>query len=1308
VILRKDKYYRKKMNNTLSLETINRKFGKENLNTPEAKHLLSGLSEFTFEGINTNFFGRYNTEQYEELLIKLYELYPEATKRTIVNGLNSYKYGHIVRLMFLKARLWKFFSPEEIKKLKEEKKLNIQENYSDLLTGLNPEYNADLFWVDDKDPDLYPGYYDDDRMDEYYEKYKKLKKILEQSYQEFMIIQNNPLGVPPKDLEMLLKCIENKKHNKVKGLLDNSNLFSLNKDNVKTIFETIVKSNLRAIYFSYIDHSILMRYKNLIREEIIRYINDLSESEREDVIKQFNTSKFFEGPVMKKIISNSIWTFKLNIFFFLDENDLEFTFKKRSDIQTIRTQKFQNIPSEMLEEIRRIEPDIYTFLTDETYRRKLSDKERRSLASKFNFYIDEDLYELFRRHTLDLELENGIGEYISELMRSGDEDFLYKALDHNAMRHLNSQQVSDLLDDPHINFLGRAITIFNKNYEKLGGGEYYFFSDLMRKSKTAVFEAILRMFREADLELIRHLFHSDLILQVLYEEEKQSESTSYLKKLIDNPELDFIRKAFEVINSSFIIVNDTNVVERFLNTLKKLSKDSLFSYVESVFKSKNEKEIYNLIKIGILEHVPDDIIKPMLTKSKINLFYHIMKDWKDPSNDFYYIFNEFLDRIRKLPDNFLNEMAIENFTQEDMEIIAFIFDCDFFHLYADDLSKFDHDLVYIIYKKLIKLLGFEYREYSEYYSSENREEAIVDYYFKNVKVDEGTSIMPIIRQALKDSIGEVSENALFEMIAFDLIAVLDDDDINELIAEKEEYLIKVIHPLLERENYEFVEVIIDHFVSRLSNVAGKNLLVDVSQIISEDERNKLLETLVGSFRFFKQQEIYKEIITDLAKVAGRDVKWVRNKEKRYVVFENTLDRVNMKNFNIYDFTPTNNIEGLTKLVLNSCQNPNIENLDLLQELEELEISNSKVMQIEGLPPLKNLKKLDLHRNEITRISGLENFHNLEELNLERNQINRIGGLGNLKNLVSLKISVNKIEEIEELESLINLKHLHLWANKISEIKGLENLTNLRILKLGSNPIKEIKGLDTLKNLEELSLSGTKITELKGLENLDKLKKLDLPYKSKELDKYVQVMGRDGRKYVKFCRTKLKSGHGMVEYDGKTFEVFEDSLIMNNQGISNIRNIEGLDRFTNIKVLDLRDNNIRDLEGLEMLINLENLLIYGNRIQRLSGLKQLTNLKVLKFGHYMRTTKQNNIKILDGAELPPNLEKLDISYNDVSRIKNLNKLKKLKYLSLDNNNISGPEGLENLSSSLEKFIIGQNPITRHDEQLLLEKYRKNKN
>jgi len=128
----------------------------------------------------------------------------------------------------------------------------------------------------------------------------------------------------------------------------------------------------------------------------------------------------------------------------------------------------------------------------------------------------------------------------------------------------------------------------------------------------------------------------------------------------------------------------------------------------------------------------------------------------------------------------------------------------------------------------------------------------------------------------------------------------------------------------------------------------------------------------------------------------------------------------------------------------------------------------------------------------------------------------------------------------------------------------------------------------------------------------------------------------------------------------------------------------------------------------MLINLENLLIYGNRIQRLSGLKQLTNLKVLKFGHYMRTTKQNNIKILDGAELPPNLEKLDISYNDVSRIKNLNKLKKLKYLSLDNNNISGPEGLENLSSSLEKFIIGQNPITRHDEQLLLEKYRKNKN
>jgi len=1603
----------------------------------------------------------------------LFELYPEVSKRSIINGLNSYKYDHIVRLIFLKARLWKFYSPKEIKNLHEKKNLNVQEKFNDLLTGLNPEYNADLFWVDEKDPDLYPGYYDDDRMYEYYEEFRKLEKNLETSYQEFMIILNSPLGAVPKDLDeirqlirkgdssaamvyyeetkhrlentpnpamknlfndfvvekdflskleheqrrqlvwnvyleclnctklnkrsfemliriifstdyinflypnqkkeimwnfalklsrrygtlgekglleflnhyvfefvsilvsnpvyqlfdfiyryrifelkekntlkghnrstkmidkqqvytiltyllelghyyeiyglqltsdlktwsdaeqynrfsffypkdiinkflteelylkhlyskkpeklqvelkdlkiklnrkiysavqrrvsqflkghegmsrrrlnqllskldnelvteivstevvnnvegylshelpiryvneeamvliftklfekddiaivnkfshsllekmdillqdeffqkeflkMLFKCVEGKEYsNFVIGLLDKGIMFKLSEDNIGRFLKNTIKSNNRAIYFSHIDQSILIKYKSLIREEIIDYLKKLPEDEREEVIKKFNLSEFFDGPVMKEELSFSRsfrqFNLRLNIFFFLDQNDLDFTIKKTNDVQTKRSLRFQNIPNKLLEEIRHIDSNIHRFLTDGSYRMKLSEQEMKSLVSKFDF--SEGLYILFDRHSSDLELRFGVGEYLSDLIRNADDEFLFKVLYHNFLEYLNSQQISELLDDPQLNFLGRAITIFNKQYEKLGGAEDYFFSDLLGKVKTAVFESILRMFVNNDVKSIHGLFHSELMLQILYEEEKQPKANSYLKKLIDNPELNFIHKALEGINyTSYISVDEsaTNVVEEFFKTVKKLSKKTLLAYLDDKFTGEDPDEIYKLFRVGLPDYIPEDIIEQLLINSGVNIFTHVMDEWNNPSEDFWYIFDEFLDRIHKLPKSYLNKKVIECFKYGDVDVIALIFDCGFLDLNKEDLKNLNQDITYIFYKKLISLLGFEYRTYGETYETYERTETISKSYFRNLKVDEDDKLLAILRQAIKDSIGEVSIETFFEIILYDLTELLINEDLKQLLSEKEDYLISSIHPLMKYDSYEYIDIVCD-FVYRLSKVASKDLWIQILPTMSNDEEEELLEKIIDRFKWFKHKENYVSIVNLLAESTGNDVKWVFYNEERHIIFNDSL-KLSGK-FDIGLFQPKKHIESLKKLFLYSFDESDIGSLTILQNLHELEITNSKLCRIEGIK-LVNLKRLNLTTNHINIISGLEDLLGLEELLIAHNKIENIEGLEKLINLKLLDLSFNKIREITELESLKNIENLNLHSNEINEIKGLDKLIKLKILKLGYNPITEIEGFNTLNNLKELSLSGTKITKIKGLENLENLEKLDMPYKSEALDKYTTIMGCDGKKYVEYCKSRITREYGSVQIGEKKHDIFDNSLVLNNQGIRNIKDIIGLERLINLRVLDLSDNYIDEINGLETLINLEALHLYGNQIDKLTGLKHLKKLRLLRLGNMMRSKKQNYIETLDGAELPPNLERLDISYNEIKRIINLEKLQRLEYMNLDDNNISTSEGLENLSENLEKFYINQNPIPKEEAKPLWDKYLK---
>ncbi|KKN28247.1 hypothetical protein LCGC14_0856280 [marine sediment metagenome] len=111
------------------------------------------------------------------------------------------------------------------------------------------------------------------------------------------------------------------------------------------------------------------------------------------------------------------------------------------------------------------------------------------------------------------------------------------------------------------------------------------------------------------------------------------------------------------------------------------------------------------------------------------------------------------------------------------------------------------------------------------------------------------------------------------------------------------------------------------------------------------------------------------------------------------------------------------------------------------------------------------------------------------------------------------------------------------------------------------------------------------------------------------------------------------------------------------GLTDISQIEGLEKLTDLKKLDLFGNEINEIKGLEKLINLEYLNLSRNEITEINGLENLTNLKVL-------ILEVNKIKEIKNLENLVNLVYLDLSENPISEIKGLENLVNLRGLGLN--------------------------------------------
>ena len=257
---------------------------------------------------------------------------------------------------------------------------------------------------------------------------------------------------------------------------------------------------------------------------------------------------------------------------------------------------------------------------------------------------------------------------------------------------------------------------------------------------------------------------------------------------------------------------------------------------------------------------------------------------------------------------------------------------------------------------------------------------------------------------------------------------------------------------------------------------------------------------------------------------------------------------------------------------------------------------------------------------------------------------------------------------EELECLLDVNKLPILSNISNNLKRIiETAENDELIKWINYSIKRIS-----KNL--------------GIHNIpfvisSILSDISENYK-KRFVKAVFDCFKTNKKFplIKYLNNNLKYLDEIeldsITYNNKIIGLIVDQNInlryQNIEDISNIRGLEGI--YSKTEVLDLSNNNIKKLDGIENFINLKILKLNNNRISQIEGLENLKKLQSLSL-------RNNLISEIQGFDELTNLEYFDLSGNKkINEIpETLNNSQSLKILKLSNCNI------ESFSDSVSRFF-----------------------
>ena len=233
----------------------------------------------------------------------------------------------------------------------------------------------------------------------------------------------------------------------------------------------------------------------------------------------------------------------------------------------------------------------------------------------------------------------------------------------------------------------------------------------------------------------------------------------------------------------------------------------------------------------------------------------------------------------------------------------------------------------------------------------------------------------------------------------------------------------------------------------------------------------------------------------------------------------------------------------------------------------------------------------------------------------------------------LSLQNNQLTDITALSELKGLDELDLAGNHIRDIGPLTDLSGLRVLNLDGNPLENTESLTSLRYLTSVSLVDTGIDR-----------------------ETVQTLAQS----LPNCAIRFGSSEEIqMQLAGDVFNIKTSELALCDRGLTDI---DLLQNFSELKVLNLSGNEITDIRPLMGLSKLEILNIDNNLINDLRPLIGLPLLSKLEATNNLiqETTAVGSIE---------KLTDLNLSGNPVHDYSGLGRLKALKILNLTNTGIT---------------------------------------
>uniref|UniRef100_A0A7N4PT55 Leucine rich repeat containing 9 n=1 Tax=Sarcophilus harrisii TaxID=9305 RepID=A0A7N4PT55_SARHA len=444
---------------------------------------------------------------------------------------------------------------------------------------------------------------------------------------------------------------------------------------------------------------------------------------------------------------------------------------------------------------------------------------------------------------------------------------------------------------------------------------------------------------------------------------------------------------------------------------------------------------------------------------------------------------------------------------------------------------------------------------------------------------------------------------------------------------------------------------------------------------------------------------------------------------------------------IFSFAKTNICSQILSLNLHGNSLNKLRDLSKLTGIQKLIISFNEFTCLDDVYYLYNLEYLDASHNHVITLEGFRGLVKLKYLDLSWNQLKKTGDEINIlckhtSNLLNLDIRHNPWQKpatlrpsvIGRLKTLTHLNGLMITeeekiaatnfiaGTKITQVALLHhsrtNEARPRILSIWpsakiltqmtkAEPFSHFGGnwySKGLYNLVILDLCGNLIVwnqenyRLFVLFHLPDLKALDgISVESSEIENAKDLFG--GR--LTSDMIAERQGHS-------SFTQMQEL----NWATSSIRTVDlvPIDQFKNVSNVNLQNNNLTSFSGLIYLPNVKVLCLNYNHIEsiiprikpqtHLSN-RQLLHQKVTSSGYGQQAIPKGSRDSSVSENLPPimqSLEVLHLGYNGICNLiqLQLNRLRNLKFLFLQGNEISQVEGLDNLSS-LQELVLDHNRI-----------------